>query len=566
MSYQVLALKYRPQTFDEVVGQAHVTATLSNAIQSGRVAHAILFTGPRGTGKTTIARILAKAMNCRKGPAPVPCNACKLCTDIIDGHCPDVFEIDGASNNSVDQIRDLRENVIYMPSSAAYKIYIIDEVHMLSTAAFNALLKTLEEPPDHVMFIFATTEVHKIPATILSRCQRHDLGRVSLPDIAGHLDRLSRQEGFCLEARSLDLIARQADGSIRDSLSFLDRILSSSDSGEIDHASVLESLGVIDAQIMTDLSLAVFENNGSAVIDLIGRINDSGMDLKKFYSDLIVHYRNLNVLKLCGEKSPAVNLSDAEKNHLFQLVSRHPAPQISATLQTLLDGESVVRYSSHTQTAIEMVLLKLIRLGSGEQIDRIIDKLDRLAGRIASGNAPLENENIIPDAPKKRTRPVYPAPDQPPNQAPASLARHPVPEAVHEKKTGSEPVSPLPRQSDEPVENNWQGFLKRVETQTPFMFALIKKGRVFENETGKIRVELDNCTSFDQNRIQAKKKELEEDCRAFLNKELVIQINSRTDAPTRNIKKKNEIKAKQAAFNHPFVVEAVKLFDGEIIN
>ncbi len=292
MSYQVLALKYRPQTFDQVVGQQHVTTTLTNAILQDRVAHAILFTGPRGTGKTTIARILAKAMNCKNGPNPTPCNTCKICKSIIEGHCSDVFEIDGASNNSVDQIRDLRENVTYMPSSAAYKIYIIDEVHMLSTAAFNALLKTLEEPPEHVMFIFATTEVHKIPATILSRCQRHDLNRISLDLISGHLQFLCNREKFSLENSSLDLIAQEADGSIRDALSLLDRILSSAKGGTIHHQQVLDGLGVLDRQILHDISAAIFKQDGAGLIELIERVNDAGIDLKKYYSDLVVHFRN----------------------------------------------------------------------------------------------------------------------------------------------------------------------------------------------------------------------------------------------------------------------------------
>ncbi|RLC14518.1 MAG: DNA polymerase III subunit gamma/tau, partial [Deltaproteobacteria bacterium] len=384
MSYQVLALKYRPQTFDEVVGQDHVTTTLSNAISQDRVAHAILFTGPRGTGKTTIARILAKAMNCKKGPTIQPCNTCKICKDIIQGHCTDVFEIDGASNNSVDQIRDLRENVTYMPSSAIYKIYIIDEVHMLSTAAFNALLKTLEEPPEHVMFIFATTEVHKIPATILSRCQRHDLGRISLEMISKHLQDLCKQEGFRVEKQSLDLIAQEADGSIRDSLSLLDRVLSSADTKKIELDRVLDSLGIQSRQLMHDLSAAILENNGTRLIELIEKINDSGIDLKKFYGDIIFHFRNLNVIKLCGRQSPAVNITASEKEKIFQTVSALSSGFINTILQILLDEESIVKYSSHTRTAIEMVLLKLLQINPGAQIDTIISKLDILATQIGS--------------------------------------------------------------------------------------------------------------------------------------------------------------------------------------
>ncbi|MBU3954423.1 MAG: DNA polymerase III subunit gamma/tau, partial [Proteobacteria bacterium] len=320
MSYQVLALKYRPRTFEEVVGQPHVTFTLKNAILADRVAHAILFTGPRGTGKTTIARILAKAMNCKTGPTPTPCNLCKTCKDIIEGHCSDVFEIDGASNNSVDQIRDLRENVTYMPATAPYKIYIIDEVHMLSTAAFNALLKTLEEPPEHVMFIFATTEVHKIPATILSRCQRHDLGRIPLEQISDHLNWLCTKEGFTLSRESLDLISLEADGSIRDALSLLDRILSAGPDKQIDHGKVVENLGVMDRTLMYDISTAVFQKDGAQLIRMVEIVDDSGLDLKKFFSDLILHFRNLNVIKLCGRQHSAINLSDVEKSKLSQAV------------------------------------------------------------------------------------------------------------------------------------------------------------------------------------------------------------------------------------------------------
>ena len=211
MSYLVLARKYRPQTFEEVIGQDHITRTLANAISSDRVAHAILFSGPRGTGKTTVARILAKTMNCKKGPAPIPCNECRSCKEITSGRAVDVYEIDGASNNSVDQIRELRENVRYMPAHSLYKIYIIDEVHMLSKSAFNALLKTLEEPPSHVMFIFATTEPNKIPITILSRCQRHDFRRISLESISKHMSLLCSKEGKDIKNESLELIAREAD-------------------------------------------------------------------------------------------------------------------------------------------------------------------------------------------------------------------------------------------------------------------------------------------------------------------------------------------------------------------
>jgi DNA polymerase-3 subunit gamma/tau len=268
MSYLVLARKYRPQAFDQVVEQVHITRTLTNAITSGRVAHAILFSGPRGTGKTTVARILAKAMNCEQGPTPQPCNNCRSCNEITGGHAVDVFEIDGASNNSVDQVRELRENIKYMPAHSPHKIYIIDEVHMLSAAAFNALLKTLEEPPSHVMFMFATTEPHKIPITILSRCQRYDFRRIGLDSISSHMESLCRQEGFEVDGESLGLIARESGGSMRDALSLLDQLMTCSQ-GQVSHEQVLDILGVIDRKVIFDLAGSILNMDIIAVLDLL---------------------------------------------------------------------------------------------------------------------------------------------------------------------------------------------------------------------------------------------------------------------------------------------------------
>ncbi|MGD2151332.1 MAG: DNA polymerase III subunit gamma/tau, partial [Desulfobacterales bacterium] len=377
MSYLVLARKYRPQTFDQVIKQDHVTRTLTNAISAGRVAHAILFSGPRGTGKTTVARILAKAMNCKDGPVPVPCNECKSCRDITAGSAVDVFEIDGASNNSVDQIRELRENVKYMPAYSLYKIYIIDEVHMLSIAAFNALLKTLEEPPPHVMFVFATTEPRKIPITILSRCQRHDFRRIDVESISKHMEELCAKEGVEIAFDSLGLIAREAGGSMRDGLSLLDHVMSCTQ-GAITHGHVLDILGVIDREIIFNLSKAILRGETPEVLNILDEIYNAGHDMKKLYADLIEHFRNLLVVKMVEKIDRLVDIPSHEIDAMRDQVKEASRTFLNQILDLLFKEEVSILNSTQPRLAIEMVFIKMFQMKPALPIDVLIAKLDNL--------------------------------------------------------------------------------------------------------------------------------------------------------------------------------------------
>ncbi|MEJ2054520.1 MAG: DNA polymerase III subunit gamma/tau, partial [Calditrichaceae bacterium] len=299
MSYVVIARRWRPQQFDEIIAQEHVSKTLSNAIANNRIAHAYIFTGPRGIGKTTTARILAKALNCEKGPTPTPCNECASCKAITQGNSLDVLEIDGASNRGIDEIRNLRENIRFTPTMGQYRIYIIDEVHMLTKEAFNALLKTLEEPPSHALFIFATTEIHKVPATILSRCQRFDFKRIPIKTIINHLKHICDADNIKVEDDALLQIAKKADGSMRDSQSILDQIISFS-GDKITFEDVAQALGVIHQDLYFNISELILEKDLKGIILQTQEIFNSGYDLTEFLMGLEEHFRNILITVSTG--------------------------------------------------------------------------------------------------------------------------------------------------------------------------------------------------------------------------------------------------------------------------
>jgi DNA polymerase-3 subunit gamma/tau len=387
LSYQVFARKWRPQNFTELVGQNHISQTLSNALKNSRLPHALLFTGPRGTGKTSSARILAKSLRCENAVDFNPCGKCSDCEDIAAGRASDVIEIDGASNNGVDAIRELREGVAFMPSSGKYKIYIIDEVHMLSTSAFNALLKTLEEPPEHVIFILATTEVHKIPQTILSRCQRFDFRRINTRVIADQMDMICKNENIQAEEDALWTIARQGDGSMRDSLSLLDQVITFAN-GPLKKDKVIEILGLTDRSLLIETLTALLQRNTGEVLKCLERIARSGYEPSHFATDLLEIIRSTLVLKIAGQQPVEIlDMPDSELRFLRDLGSTCSEEDLHLLFDMALKGASDIPRSSEPQLVLEMVLLRMASAPSLMDFKNLFSGKVKLAS--SSAEAPL---------------------------------------------------------------------------------------------------------------------------------------------------------------------------------
>ncbi|MBW2615713.1 MAG: DNA polymerase III subunit gamma/tau [Deltaproteobacteria bacterium] len=382
MAYEVLARKWRPQVFEDVIGQEHITKTLINAIKSGRLSHAYLFSGPRGVGKTTVARILAKAINCEKGEPGVPCNECPSCTEITNGSSVDVQEIDGASNRGIDEIRELRESTKYMPSSSKYRIYIIDEVHMLTKEAFNALLKTLEEPPAHVKFIFATTESHKVPVTILSRCQRFDFKRISPAQIIDHLEKMTQREGVECSRTGLAMIAKQAEGSMRDAQSLLDQVISFTGS-KVEDGNITEVLGIIDRDMIFETSRAIIEGEPRKCLEIVDHIYNYGSDIKEFYRALMDQFRNL-LISLIASRDYLLDMSESEKEEAARQAGIAGSEKLQVLLNFMISREEDLRFTSHPRLILETTLIKLCHIGEFLSFDDLLKKIESLEKRLTA--------------------------------------------------------------------------------------------------------------------------------------------------------------------------------------
>ena len=415
MAYLVSARRWRPQTFEDLVGQEHVSRTLANAIRAGRVAHAFLFTGVRGVGKTTAARILAKALNCEHGPTPTPCNACVNCREITAGSAVDVLEIDGASNTGVDDVREIIENVRYQAAKSRFKIYIIDEVHMLSTSAFNALLKTLEEPPPHVTFIFATTDPHKLPATVQSRCQRYDFRRIPLRLVVERLRQIVAADGIEISDAALFLLAREGEGSMRDAQSLLDQVLAGA-AGAVRDEDVLDTLGVADRRVIAALADAVIARDAARVLEPLDEAYRRGCDLRRFTRDLLEHFRNLAVAKVSGG-ALLPDVADEEAAALREQAGRIPAEDCDRAFRILLETDEEVARAPYPKLVLEMALLRLTVLPPLLPVDELLQRLAELEARTRSPAAaprspaaPAPGSAVSPKAtaPAARTAPAAP--------------------------------------------------------------------------------------------------------------------------------------------------------------
>ncbi len=560
MSYLVFARKYRPQTFDQVVQQDHVTRTLSNAIAAGRVSHAILFTGPRGTGKTTIARILAKAMNCAEGPGATPCNSCQSCQEITGGHAADVFEIDGASNNSVDQIRELRENLKYMPAHSRFKIYIIDEVHMLSLAAFNALLKTLEEPPDHVMFIFATTEVHKIPVTILSRCQRHDLRRIDMSAIIDWMRTICDREKVQIDDAGLALVAQEAGGSMRDALSLLDHVLACTQEG-VTAELVAELLGAAERRHLFDLSAAVFKRDIRKVLATIDEVWRHGLEMRRFYSDLVSHFHNLSVLNIGQDAHQLVDLPAHEIRQLAEQAKEVSGSYMLQVLEMLFQAETSIRMSSQPKLALEMIFLKLFQTPPVLPIETLIDKLDQLRK-----TAPIDRklqaapEAIVPNVNPASASPAEesPAPENPPpvNTIQESEALPPESEVYEGNASAKMP----------PVDGLWDQVVNQVEEERPSLAAFLKKCQPSASVPGHLDIAVGG-NQFTFNSVKKHLDFVESICSAISGQPVKIDLSSNgEDEAEKQKARESADRLKKKALSHPLVMESLELFNGKIVD
>ncbi len=496
MDYQVSARKYRPGTFDEVIGQPHVVQTLVNSVNTKRIAQAYLFSGTRGVGKTTVARILAKALNCEQGPTGTPCATCPNCQEIAQGTSVDVIEIDGASNTSVDDVREIRENVKFAPFRGKYRVYIIDEVHMLSNSAFNALLKTLEEPPPHVVFIFATTEIHKIPATILSRCQHYNFRRIARTEIIDRLRHVAQQDGIAIEERSLTALARASEGSMRDGFSLLDQAVAFGGKSVV-HEDLEALLGAVPQELLREMIRAITLQDSAAALRVLARLLDQGHDLRAFCAEVVEYFRHMLVVSVTSQQEWP-KLIEASSEDLAQIAADKGSltpEQLQQIFALMTQAEDALRLSAHPRFVLETAAVKATRLFLQEA-----EKAGPAARAAPSERPPVPPSSRADKAtsPERSaapvpSRPTAPVPKPSPSSGPVpktggGAVAHTVKSAVAEptKPMGSAPTT-SPR-TVQTVALNWEQFQDDVSHAFPNIAPFLEMGRLVAIEGNVVTI------------------------------------------------------------------------------
>ena len=560
MEYLVLARKWRPQVFEDVVGQDHVVKTLRNAIAMNRTAHAYLFSGPRGTGKTTVARILAKALNCVDGPTDRPCNQCANCREITDGTSLDVREIDGASNRGIDEIRELKENIKFSAASSTYKIYIIDEVHMLTKEAFNALLKTLEEPPRHVVFVFATTEIHKVPATILSRCQHFEFKRISLKQIAGNLAHIAKEENISISGRGVAWIARAGEGSLRDAQSLFDQVISYA-GYDIADEDIEEVLGLKDRRYLSGLAQAVLERKAGQCLAVVDEMYYSGVDLKHFYQLFTNHFMNLLMATLSNHEGLLIDLAEEEQAELKVQVREVSGKTVQRLLDMLMAGEDDMRRSEEPRLFFEYVLVKMAFLEPLIPIDEMVSRLEELEQRLVSkGEVQLHSHG----ADTSRSADVKVADDGETQLSekiwePSSCTDG---ESVPEKRE----VYDL---SGEKTGNaQWEHFKERLKRENPILSSKVDCGEFLGFDNGHLKIGFPQGHVFlDNIRDEAHISQMNRVIRECTGAEIEVEIEvhgesgrNGLNSGAEKVRSLDEIRS--AALHHPLVQQVMDTFEG----
>jgi len=533
VDYLVLARKWRPQVFEDVVGQDHVVKTLKNAIRRDRVAHALIFSGPRGIGKTSVARILAKALNCEKGPAETPCNECTNCKEITEGVSMDVREIDGASNRGIDEVRELRENVKFLPLTSRYKVYIIDEVHMLTKEAFNALLKTIEEPPPHVIFMFATTEVHRVPATILSRCQRHEFRRMSIKQISATLRKIATAEGIEVSDAGLSLIAEGAEGSLRDAESIFDQVISYAGT-VVKDGDVETLLGFTDRKLLYDISRAVIGRDARAALGILDEGYYAGLDMKQFYQMLQRHFMNLLLVKVADGAGRFIDLPDFEVTELKKQVGSASGETLKRLLDILMAEGEEVRKSLDPKLNLEFILVKMASLEPLIPVHELLDRVEGMERRLTGKAQPLKASPIAPKEPER------------------------------------EKAAPTEMPVVEPTAGDlWEGFKETVKKRSNPLWSMIEPGSLVGYEKGYLRIGFPKGYVFlDHLNDPFQKDRLAAIGRDFFGEEVTVKIEAGVGdgsitAPGNGLPANggnNDIK--KEALNHPMVQKVMDIFEG----